>query len=107
MQFGKCRVIYQFAGTAPSKPSRRPSHLNGLVGLSLIQGAGRPSFHSREGGFGSALFFGAIYAAHFNVRFQAPFGARPTDVSECPIADFAAAEAYYVASMQCRFLGTA
>ena len=54
----------------------------GWMGLSLIQGAGRPSFHSREGGFGSALFFGDVYAAHFNVRFQAPFGARPADVSD-------------------------
>ena len=43
----------------------------GWIGLSLIQGAGRPSFHSREGRFRNTapLFFGDIHAAQFNVRF--------------------------------------
>ena len=50
----------------------------GSMGLSLIQGAGRPSFHSREGRFRTTapVFFGAIHAAQFNVRFGAHFGHR-------------------------------
>ena len=48
------------------------------IGLSLIQGAGRPSFYSREGRFRNTapVFFGDIHAAQFNVRFRAPFGHR-------------------------------
>ena len=42
----------------------------GWIGLSLIQGAGRPSFHSREVDLEAPVFFGDIYAAHFNVRFR-------------------------------------
>ena len=44
----------------------------GWIGLSLIQGAGRPSFYSREGRFRNTA--GDIHAAQFNVRFLAPFG---------------------------------
>jgi hypothetical protein len=47
----------------------------GWGSFSLIQGAGRPSFHSREVDT-VAVFFGDIHAAQFNVRFRAPFGHR-------------------------------
>ena len=57
-------------------PAEGPRISMGWVGLSLIQGAGRPSFHSREGRFRNAapVLFGDIHAAQFNVRFRAPFG---------------------------------
>src|SRR4029450_850609 len=47
----------------------------GWVGLSLIQGAGRPSFQSREGLRSSARRGppATITTAQLNVRFRAPF----------------------------------
>ena len=48
----------------------------GCIGLSLIQGAGRPSFHSREGRFRSAGVLRRHLRSYFNVRFRAPFGHR-------------------------------
>jgi hypothetical protein len=49
LQFGKCRVILPNCRDSIILSQKKPSHLNGWVGLSLIQGAGRPSFQSREG----------------------------------------------------------
>ena len=50
----------------------------GWIGLSLTQGAGRPSFHSREGRFrNTAPVLGDIHAAQFNVRFRAQPLLRP------------------------------
>ena len=57
-------------------PPEGPRISMGWIGLSLIQGAGRPSFHSREGRFRNTapVLFGDIHAASFNVRFRALFG---------------------------------
>ena len=59
-------------------PAEGPRISMGWVGLSLIQGAGRPSFHNREGRFRNTapVFFGDINAAQLNVRFRASFGHR-------------------------------
>ena len=59
-------------------PAEGPRISMGWIGLSLILGAGRPSFHSREGRFRNTapVFFGDIHAVQFNVRFRAPFGHR-------------------------------
>ena len=45
-------------------PAEGPRISMGWIGLSLIQGAGRPSFHSREGRFRNTapMFFGDIHA---------------------------------------------
>ena len=75
----KCRVILPNCRD-PRRliPAEGPRISMGWIGLALIQGAGRPSFHSREGRFRNTapLFFGDVHAAQFNVRFRALFGHR-------------------------------
>jgi hypothetical protein len=79
LQFGEIQGDFaKLQGERRLIPAECPRISMGWIGLSLIQGAGRPSFHSREGRFRNTapVFFGDIHAAQFNVRFWVPFGHR-------------------------------
>ncbi len=84
LQFGgKQGDFAKLQGQRRLIPAEGPRISMGWIGLSLIQGAGRPLFHRREGRFRNTapVFFGDIHTAQFNVRFRAPFGHR----RHCPL----------------------
>ena len=79
LQFGEMQGGFaKLQGQRRLIPGEGPRISMGWIGLSLIQEAGRPSFHNREGRFRNTapVFFGDIHAAQFTVRFWAPSGHR-------------------------------